>query len=145
MYLETQRAPFSPGLYAAANAADGNGSTANDYIYSTSATLSRSTGINDLAGEILPESFSMKSYPNPFNASVNIAYSLEQGGQTTLSIYDLTGRLVNQLVSGDIPAGDHFASWTGLDTSGQPVSSGMYLVRLNSQQKTIADRIVMLK
>lgn len=68
--------------------------------------------------------------PNPFNPSTKISFSVPISGKIELAIFDSRGRRVNTLVSGPMEAGDHSVVWTGQDTDGSPVSSGVYYVRL---------------
>ncbi len=49
----------------------------------------------------------------------------------TLTIYDVSGRLIRRLVNGTYPAGVHQVVWDARDESGAPVASGVYLYRLN--------------
>jgi flagellar hook assembly protein FlgD len=47
-----------------------------------------------------------------------------------LEVYDALGQHIRTLVSGSLPAGRHIFHWNGMDQSGQPVASGVYLYRL---------------
>ena len=83
--------------------------------------------------------------PNPFNPSTTIRYGLEEAGLVTLVIYDLAGRHVKTLVSGNARAGDHQANWDGRDARGGRVASGTYLARLTTAGVDEAVRLVLLK
>lgn len=65
-----------------------------------------------------------QNYPNPFHATTTIAYTVEQPGPVTLTVYDVLGRRVRTLVDVDQPAGSYQVDWDGRDASGQPVASG---------------------
>jgi hypothetical protein len=69
---------------------------------------------------------------NPFTGKASLEYSLDQGGATDLSIYDVQGRQVRSLVQGTAPAGHHTIDWDGRDDAGTPVASGIYFARLRS-------------
>jgi len=73
------------------------------------------------------------AYPNPFNPSTTIGFALPRSMRVTLSIHDVRGRTVATLVEGALGAGDHIRHWHGLDQQGQPVASGVYLVRLRGE------------
>ncbi|NIT56437.1 MAG: T9SS type A sorting domain-containing protein [Aliifodinibius sp.] len=73
------------------------------------------------------------SYPNPFNESTVIKYSIPSPGQITVSIYDLKGRLVKELFNGDQTTGEHFINWDGKNSSGKTVASGLYIVLLKGK------------
>jgi len=91
----------------------------------------------------LPSSFSMtSSFPNPFNPSTTIRYSLPDQGFVELSIYDLTGRLVESLISEIRPSGSHVVTW-------QPdpslVTTGVYLARLKAGNESATIKMLLLK
>ena len=70
--------------------------------------------------------------PNPFNPRTVIPFSLPRGGEVELAVYDVAGRLVRTLLSGELPPGDHEAVWRGLDARGRAVASGAYFARLRT-------------
>lgn len=74
----------------------------------------------------------MANYPNPFNATTQISYSLPSAGFVTLKIYDMLGREVRTLVNADQEATNQpiTVSWDGIDNTGKLVPSGSYLYRM---------------
>ena len=79
----------------------------------------------------LPEKYALSpSYPNPFNPSTTIRYQLSEPGDVRLTIYNQLGQEIRVLVFETQPAGWYRVSWDGRDEAGQPVSSGVYLYRL---------------
>ena len=68
--------------------------------------------------------------PNPFNPRSEIRFSLARSGQVELAVFDSRGRKVSTLAAGELPAGEHARTWTGVDQDGNPVSSGVYFARL---------------
>ncbi len=70
------------------------------------------------------------SRPNPAREMIWIPYSLAREGSVELRVHDATGRTVRTLVSGRVPAGNHYAVWDGRDASGAPVASGVYFYRV---------------
>ncbi len=68
--------------------------------------------------------------PNPFNPTTAIRFDLAEGGPVKLGVYDVSGRLVRELVDATLPAGRHDASWDGYDRNGVAVASGVYFYRL---------------
>jgi len=94
----------------------------------------------------LPAAFALdQNYPNPFNASTEISYSLAEDGFATLRIYNLKGELVNVLLEDLQIAGEHHLTWDGKDLSGNPVSSGVYFVRLQASGQTAMTKMNLLK
>ena len=72
----------------------------------------------------------LASYPNPFNPSTILSYGLSARAHVILTIYDIMGREVAQLVDRSMSAGYHQVAWNGLADGGQEVSSGIYIARL---------------
>lgn len=74
----------------------------------------------------------VNAYPNPFNPSTTITYSIPQSGFVQLAVYNVRGRLVRTLVNTRQPAGDYTVTWRGRDSGNSPVASGVYFIRLES-------------
>jgi len=72
------------------------------------------------------------NYPNPFNPSTKISFSLPTAEHAELSIYALDGKLVKTLVSENLDSGSHEVTWTGKDANGASVASGAYFYRLRT-------------
>jgi len=94
----------------------------------------------------IPRDWSLsQNYPNPFNATTIIQYGLPEPAEVTLTIYDFLGRRVKTLVDGVQESGHHRITWDGLDFRGDQVSSGLYLVRMQSKHSTRCKKILFLK
>ena len=85
-----------------------------------------------------------QNYPNPFNPETNIYYSIIDNGFVELSIYNIKGQLVKELVRSSMNAGEHNVVWNGKDSSGRKVSSGLYFYKLKVNDKTIDTKKMML-
>jgi hypothetical protein len=70
------------------------------------------------------------SFPNPFQQRTTIQFSLSDRSPVTISVYDVLGRQVATLVDRTLAAGAHEVQWDGRSSTGQPVSSGLYLYRV---------------
>ena len=70
------------------------------------------------------------NYPNPFNPTTSIMFSLPTSSHISLSVYNMLGQKVRTLVDEKLSAGSHTVSWNGQNEMGQPVSSGIYLYRI---------------
>ena len=103
----------------------------------------------DIAGQsstALPRDFVLgQNFPNPFNPTTTISYSLPSRSRLTLDIFDVLGRRVRTLVDGLRPAGKYTAEWDGCDDDGRPVSSGVYLYRLTAGQFAQTRKMVLVK
>ena len=72
------------------------------------------------------------NYPNPFNPSTTIRYSLGTSGHAELAVFNSLGQKIRTLADGPQAAGVHTVQWNGCNGSGQHVSSGVYFYRLRS-------------
>ena len=95
---------------------------------------------------VLPVEFQLaQNYPNPFNANTTISFSLEKTGDVELTVYDLAGRKVIDLVNGVQSAGNHEIIWDGNDANGGNAATGVYFYKLTMAGGSIAKRMVLLK
>ncbi len=81
---------------------------------------------------IIPDSYSLASYPNPFNPSTVVRYDLPQACNVELQVYDISGRKVVQLDSGYRRAGTHTVLWDAKDNLGRQIASEIYLLRIQA-------------
>ncbi len=85
------------------------------------------------------------NFPNPFNPNTKISMSLASKEHVSLAVYDISGRLVTQLVNEVMDAGDHQITWNGKDDSGNQAASGVYFYKMNAGNYSATDKMVMLK
>jgi hypothetical protein len=84
--------------------------------------------------------------PNPFNPQTTVHYEVpEPGGHVSISVYDVRGKLVVDLVDQRGEPGFHRVTWRGLDRHGSPVSTGVYFVRMETTNYVHTVKAVMLK
>jgi hypothetical protein len=99
------------------------------------------TGIEDEKTPNLPESPAiLTNYPNPFNESTTIKYQLSNNSDVRLSIYNLLGEKITDLVDERQPAGEHEIAWDASE-----YSSGIYLYKLTAGDKVFTKRMTLLK
>ena len=95
---------------------------------------------------VTPEKFTLSgNYPNPFNPTTTISYSIPTDGNVELIVYNLRGQKVKTLISGTQPIGVYNVTWNGKDENDRSVSSGVYLYKLNSSGKTAVKKMLLLK
>ena len=86
------------------------------------------------------------NYPNPFNPSTTIPFSLDAPATVSVSVLDVTGRLVTTLArEQDYPAGRHELLWGGRDDAGRAMPSGVYFYRLGTQSGAAALPMLLVK
>ena len=87
----------------------------------------------------------MQNYPNPFNPSTTIQYEIPKAGKVEVQIFDITGRLVKNIVSKNQQAGTHKAVWNGKNESGQKVASGFYAYTIKFENAVLSKKMIHLK
>ena len=111
-------------------------------------------GVGDACGQptpvVLPTSPSasfglISSYPNPFNPSVQIQYSVPAAGDVRVAVYNVAGRLVANLVSAHKNAGVYVIRWDGTSDDGLSVSSGVYFALLKWKGHVNTTKLVLLR
>ena len=85
------------------------------------------------------------NYPNPFNPSTTIRFSLPEAGLVDLVIFNVTGQKVRKLLSKHMALGIHSIVWDGCDDRGIPVSAGIYFSRLNLNNSSVNGRMMLVK
>lgn len=94
----------------------------------------------------LPFEFTLSNnYPNPFNPTTKIKYTLPKSSNTKFEIFNSIGELVNTLVNEYQNAGNYEIIWDGKDESNMSVSSGVYFYRMNAEGFTLVKKMVLLK
>lgn len=118
-------------FYVAGNAANNNGFFDDDYIYTITATADEGSGVfgedpTPLSMELL------RNYPNPFNPTTTVEFSLVQSGNVRLDMYNLLGQQVQSLWDGWMSEGVHSVRLDGSD-----LASGTYftILRTSAGQK----------
>jgi hypothetical protein len=85
------------------------------------------------------------NFPNPFNPSTEIAYSLKEAGKVKIEIYNLKGQLVKTLINDTMPQGEHRITWNGKDQRGNGVSSGIYFYKMKVGGYTGTRKMMLMK
>jgi len=98
------------------------------------------------AGPVTPVAVPrLEIFPNPFNAAVTICIETHSAGMARLAVYDVRGRLVSALMERRLMAATHRFQWDGRDTAGQPLPSGVYLVRGTGEGWHAESKLVLLR
>ena len=93
-------------------------------IYTSAAVLSNG----------IPKNYKLEqAYPNPFNPSTTIRFSIKESEKVRLEIYDIRGRLVNSVIDSEyMNAGTYESKWNAQNNLGEKVASGIYIARLTT-------------
>lgn len=84
-------------------------------------------------------------FPNPFNPSTTVRFTLPREGRARVDVYDVAGRLVHTLIDGRLPAGAHEARWDGVTRRGRLAGSGIYFLRLRTPWGEATRRLVLVR
>ncbi len=130
--------------------ASGN-QTITESNFTTTAATAAKTDIDDNESEHGRKAgaprgaYLRQNHPNPFNPTTALEFGLPRGGAASVRVFDLHGRLVRTLVNGQLPAGQHRATWDGKDGHGRPVASGVYFVQLAGPGVSESRRMILTK
>ncbi len=101
--------------------------------------------VKPISNEI-PNKFELgQNYPNPFNPTTTIKFSIAKTNDVSIKIYDITGRLVYNLVNQRMNAGKYDVKWTSVNNAGQFVSSGVYFYRIEAGEFTDVKKMILVK
>jgi hypothetical protein len=100
--------------------------------------------ISDLT--VLPAKFLLaQNYPNPFNPTTTIEFRIPMNGKVILNIFNIIGQKVITLANDEFISGNHKITWNGNNSSGQKVSSGIYILQLIYDNKKLYKRMILLR
>ena len=90
--------------------------------------------------DLSPSTFLLKAYPNPFNARINIDYSVDYNQDVLLEIFNTKGQKVSTLLNNEVPYGKHRIFWNATNNS-----TGIYFIKMTSGSITKNQKILYLK
>jgi len=99
------------------------------------------TASDAVAGAIIPDNYSLgQNFPNPFNAVTHVAFGLPEASRISIRVFDIAGREVATLVSGNLEAGNHTAVWNA-----EGFNSGVYLLKMETPNFSNVRKVTMIK
>ena len=114
-----------------------------DYMGEQDTTNCEQVSIMD---ETLPVAYNLyNAYPNPFNPKTTLHYDLPENAMVNITIYDMMGRIVSNLVSSQQNAGYKSIQWDATNDKGAPVSAGIYLYEIQAGNFRDTKKMVLLK
>ncbi|MBL7148610.1 MAG: T9SS type A sorting domain-containing protein [Candidatus Cloacimonetes bacterium] len=115
----------------------------NGYPFLTSIPL---VDIDDEVITDIPEvSELLGNYPNPFNPSTTISFSIPEESKVKVIVYNIKGQKVKQLVSDQLSAGKHTVIWNGRDSNDKRVGSGIYFYKLEAGRFEKVKKMILIK
>ena len=101
---------------------------------------------NDSFNEFLPKRFRLyQSYPNPFNPVTTLMYELPKESFVDITIYDMLGNVVSNLLNADQSSGYKSIQWNATNNQGEPVSAGVYLFKIQAGDFVDTKKMIFLK
>ena len=101
--------------------------------------------LNVMDFEVLDNYKLIKNYPNPFNPVTTLRYDLPENSHVNITIYDMLGRQVKNLINQTQDAGYRSVRWNATDDYGKPVSAGIYLYQIQAGEFVQTKKMVLLK
>ena len=101
-----------------------------------------------IADRSVPAKFELFSnYPNPFNPQTTISFTLDKSGPVSLKIYNSSGQLVRTLINQEkLYKGNLYRyTWYGRNNKGNPVASGVYFYRLQTEQRSSVKKMLLVR
>ena len=93
-----------------------------------------------------PSSFKLYSnYPNPFNPVTTLRYDLPEDGLVNITIYNMLGNVVNNLINKNQNSGSKSVQWDATNNQGEQVPSGVYLYKIQAGDLSQTKKMVLLK
>jgi len=115
-------------------------------VMTGSVTVQQPTDIENEGKSQMPDDFNLgRNYPNPFNPSTNISFSLARRAAVTLEVYSILGMKIKTLADREFPAGNHTLVWDGTDRDGRQASSGIYFYSMEADEFRATEKMVLLK
>ncbi len=116
----------------------------------TNGTLAYSYNIvatsTDITNSQILDSFELyQNYPNPFNGNTMIQYSLEKNSKVVITIYNLIGQEIKELINTAQNPGKKQIIWDGKDKSSVKVNSGIYILRLRTDDSSKHTKLLLIK
>lgn len=110
--------------------------------------LGGNCGLSAVPGQdnTVPTAFRVEqAFPNPFNPQTTIRFALPESGHTVVSIFDIKGRRVRNLVNDMLPAAVHAVTWSGRDDEDRQVAAGVYFYLVTSGDHRAVGRMALVK
>ena len=97
-------------------------------------------------GKDLDYSFELEgNYPNPFNPNTVIRFELPQNQKVSIKVYNTLGQQVRDLLAGELQKGTNGVLWDGKSDDGFSLPSGVYIYKIESEEKMLSSKMILQK
>ncbi|MFO7888784.1 MAG: T9SS type A sorting domain-containing protein [bacterium] len=132
---------MSKSLAFSVNKGNGDFGGGSVYFDNIQFKTGNGTSVPDVTDISVPDDFILyPNYPNPFNAVTSIKYSLSEIFRVKISIYNVSGQMIETLVDAKRNPGTYTTEWNA-----ENVSSGIYFYRLGAETATLIKKCILLK
>lgn len=122
------------------------GPSADDiFVVGENGTILRKHSVSGLINEMPAVPRILSVWPNPFNPTTTISFSVAQEQWVTIAVFDVEGRKLETVAEQTFGPGSHSVLWTGRDDRGRAVPSGTYLVQLETGGSSVARKITLVR
>lgn len=120
-----------------------------DYICTIHPSMTGMITVTELGVDsesVIVENFRLNStYPNPFNPSTKISFTTEKAVDVFVTIYSIEGTVVKDFGKWTVPRGHHILEWDGKDMNFQLLSSGVYILKMQAEDKIYTGKMLLMK
>lgn len=108
-------------------------------------TVTVNINANEDPTDVVTATTLKSNYPNPFNPTTTIAYSVLERSFTTIEVFNSKGQKVRTLLNQIMDAGNHTITWNGTDDRNMTVTSGVYMLRMTSNNYSSVRKMILMK
>lgn len=101
--------------------------------------------LSPIAENTTTTDYALSAYPNPFNPSTQVHFTIKETGRVAVRVYNLGGQLIRELVNEPRAVGEHIVLWDGNDARGAGAASGVYFIRLEARHEVKLSKIMLVR
>ena len=95
---------------------------------------------------ISPEKHTLyQNYPNPFNPNTTLSYILSRASFVNITVYDMAGKAIKTIINSSQNAGLKKVEWNATNDKNEPVSAGLYIYKMQTNEFTETKKMLLLK
>jgi flagellar hook assembly protein FlgD len=113
--------------------------------FESAASNTVNVGHLDAGAPVVAATALLGNYPNPFNPTTEISFSLKQAADVQIDVFNIKGEKVKTLVNEHMTAAAHTVTWNGNDDEGNAVTSGVYFYKMQSGKYTSTKKMILMK
>jgi len=109
-------------------------------------TVQIQNDVEEIESDLIPDNFELgQNYPNPFNPNTNIKFAVPQKSHVNISIFNILGQKIRNLVDSDYGPGYYVTDWDGTSSNGAAVASGIYFYKIEADNFKDTKKLMLLR